>query len=447
MRVNKIFLIITALSFLSFIGLTLVMPWSRFLFFNYFLKERVNQLVLGFIVITGFSSVLGITTAYVIKNYNVMDKRVFLTILGVSFIASFVLMLGRTSYSVFSYTEMNGFFYTLTNFVLLAPMIPLTSFVFSNLFQSFKNVKFSGNGILGSLIAAFSLGCPSCGAILYSLLGITSGLTIFPLKGTEVKIFSLALLVFATKKMNEKSCSTKKTKIVEQFNIFDSNLESVMLVVIILTGGLLFLNQLQISAVSHSLDVVTGKASRIDLKGVDVSTLKATAMTVAAVFPELKNVKTEEEVMSVMLASGTPEYSELLGGVTFDDPVTSLSYLSKWYYSLKEDVKNNDPETWQRYLSLAAAPRGISCEFCCGVGPQGIDSQGNLRCGCKHNPALQAVALGLIKYTDYSDAQILREVMKWKTVFFPRNMVALGFQVAGQDPSQIKSLPGMVGGC
>jgi hypothetical protein len=52
-----------------------------------------------------------------------------------------------------------------------------------------------------------------------------------------------------------------------------------------------------------------------------------------------------------------------------------------------------------------------------------------------------------MKYTDYSDAEVLREVMRWKSIFFPRDMVGLAMKVAGTDPSQLKSLPGMVGGC
>ena len=158
-------------------------------------------------------------------------------------------------------------------------------------------------------------------------------------------------------------------------------------------------------------------------------------------------VNNEEDAISIMIPTGTPEYSEALGGITFDDPVTSMEYLAKWYNTIKQEVQQNDPQTWQRYLNLAAAPRGISCEFCCGIGAQGITKDGNLRCGCKHNPAAQAIALGLMKNTDYSDAEILREVMKWKIMFFPKNMVGLAMDVAGTDPSQLKDLPGMVGGC
>ena len=38
-------------------------------------------------------------------------------------------------------------------------------------------------------------------------------------------------------------------------------------------------------------------------------------------------------------------------------------------------------------------------------------------------------------------------VSSWKTMFFPINMVGLAMEVAGTDPSELKDLPGMVGGC
>ena len=55
--------------------------------------------------------------------------------------------------------------------------------------------------------------------------------------------------------------------------------------------------------------------------------------------------------------------------------------------------------------------------------------------------------MGLMLNTDYSDAEVLREVMRWKTMFFPKNMVSLALDVAGKDASALESLPGMVGGC
>ena len=89
----------------------------------------------------------------------------------------------------------------------------------------------------------------------------------------------------------------------------------------------------------------------------------------------------------------------------------------------------------------------MSCEYCCGVGPIGIDSRGNSRCGCQHNPALLSIGLWLTANTDYSDGEILREVMRWKTLFFPQKMVEQGMSLAGADAQTIANLPGMVGGC
>ena len=235
--------------------------------------------------------------------------------------------------------------------------------------------------------------------------------------------------------------------------------EKIMFVAIILTAMLIIFNQIQVSALSSSLDSLTGAASKgsflsifgkgksSDLSNVDVYSISSTAMAVASMFPELKNIKNEQDAIAIMIPTGTPEYSAALGGISFDDPIISMEYLAKWYPTINSEIKNNNPEVWQRYINLAAAPRGISCEFCCGIGPQGIDANGNKKCGCQHLPALLGLTLGLMKNTDYSDAQILKEVMRWKTLFFPQNMVSMAMQVAGTDPSQLKDLPGMVGGC
>ena len=58
-----------------------------------------------------------------------------------------------------------------------------------------------------------------------------------------------------------------------------------------------------------------------------MSQVTSTAMAIASAMPELKNAKTEEDVMNIMFVSGTPEYSEALGGISFDDPVNSLNLL------------------------------------------------------------------------------------------------------------------------
>lgn len=208
-------------------------------------------------------------------------------------------------------------------------------------------------------------------------------------------------------------------------------------------------NQIQISSLtggsllSTKSDSFAVKGAK-DLSSLDISTLKSTGHTVAAVFP-VENIKTADDAVAAMLPSGTPAYGEALG-VSFDDPINSLATLASMYRGLQAEVQKNNPKAWERFLNLALKPVGISCEYCCGVGPIGIDKSGNSRCGCQHNPALLSMALYLTAYTDYTDGEILREVMRWKTLFFPKNMIELGVSVAGGDTSKLE-LPGMVGGC
>lgn len=229
-------------------------------------------------------------------------------------------------------------------------------------------------------------------------------------------------------------------------------------ILLVAIAALLFFNQLQIGtaaallAISVPLSTSSGSSSSIltfsggdvDLDDVDVTQIKSTAQGIAALFP-VGEIKTTDDAIAVMIPSGTPEYGEAMG-ISYDDPITALSKLESAYPALKQMAKENT-EVWDRYLSLAAAPRGISCEFCCGVGAQGVDSSGNSRCGCSHNPAVQSATLWLMLNTDYSDAEILKEVYNWKSLWFPKNMVGLALDIAGGDTSVLEDLPGMVGGC
>lgn len=223
---------------------------------------------------------------------------------------------------------------------------------------------------------------------------------------------------------------------------------------VLVVGVLMVFNQLQLRSINNYLSPSTGSSSSFfnvfsgstDLKSVDVINLKSTAMTVKAVFPELDGISTADDAMKIMFPTGTPEYGAEMG-VSFDDPVKSLDLMANGYPAMKSQIKQN-PEQWQRYLSLAAAPKGISCEYCCGVGPQGVDSNGESKCGCQHNPAMQTITMWLImNRPQYSDAELLREAMRWKTIFFPKNMIQLGLEVAGKSSSDLAELPGMVGGC
>ncbi len=238
----------------------------------------------------------------------------------------------------------------------------------------------------------------------------------------------------------------KMTKKKEKFG-FDK-LTNLFIVVV---AVLIIFNQWQVNAISSSIggsSVSTklrlGSSSGKDISNVNLDELKSTGHSVAALFP-VENINTAEDAVAIMIPTGTPDYGQAMG-VSFDDPINSMESMARAYPALKKQAQEN-PEIWQRYLNLALKPIGISCEFCCGVGNIGINRNGDLMCGCQHLPAIHTVTLWLMLNTDYSDAEVLREVMKWKTLFFPKDMVNLALTVAGGDTSKLKDLPGMVGGC
>jgi len=195
------------------------------------------------------------------------------------------------------------------------------------------------------------------------------------------------------------------------------------------------------SAVStKSISLSTG-----DLEDVDIDSIQSTAQAVAAVM-SLDAITDAQSAINIMIPTGTPEYGEAMG-VSYDDPIGGMELLARAWRPLSEDAKTNDPETWDRFITLATKPVGISCEFCCGVGPSVITQSGQLKCGCKHSPAIVALTLWLMQNTDMTDAEVLQEALRWKTLWFPRDMVGIGMQLAGGDTSILHDIPGMVGGC
>jgi hypothetical protein len=220
----------------------------------------------------------------------------------------------------------------------------------------------------------------------------------------------------------------------------------IIALLVIATLAILF-NQYQINAISGMVTTTShsGSSRSHDLGNINLAELKSTGHTIAAVFP-VEDIHTADDAMAIMFPVGTPDYGADLG-VSYDDPVGSLDTLAKMFNALKAEVQQNNPEAFDRFVNLASNPYGVSCEYCCGIGPAGADASGNSRCGCSHNPGILSATLYLAAYTDYSDGEILREAMKWKTLWFPKNMIELGLSLAGGDTSALSDLPGMVGGC
>ncbi len=77
-----------------------------------------------------------------------------------------------------------------------------------------------------------------------------------------------------------------------------------------------------------------------------------------------------------------------------------------------------------RYISITGS---ISCEYCCGApsiiftSDVGGYKAGDAACGCAHSYAMRGLAKYLLKNhaNEYTNDQILEELGKWKTLFFP----------------------------
>jgi hypothetical protein len=77
------------------------------------------------------------------------------------------------------------------------------------------NIKKSGSStVAGSAFAAFTPGCPACTTPLVVILGAVGGLAVFPLQGLELKLLSVAALVFSTywisRGLQQPSCCSMK---------------------------------------------------------------------------------------------------------------------------------------------------------------------------------------------------------------------------------------------
>ncbi len=132
-----------------------------------------------------------------------------------------------------------------------------------------------------------------------------------------------------------------------------------------------------------------------------------------------------KEVMAVLIPKGVPKDYGQEVGVSFDDPVPSLTKIANLDYQLSTDSLN--AEQRQRYIDVTTK---ISCEFCCSA-PAVTDTQGRDLCGCSHAAAFRGVTKYLVvNHPDWTNDEILWELTKWKSIFYPRNMVQKGVALA-----------------
>jgi hypothetical protein len=126
-----------------------------------------------------------------------------------------------------------------------------------------------------------------------------------------------------------------------------------------------------------------------------------------------------------VMPTGTPEtYGKELGiaydGVSANNPGladNTIGIMANLDRTLT--LTGNDLE---RYINIVTQ---ISCEYCCGA-KSIIFDDGKPACGCAHSYAMRGLAKYLIQNhgDDFNDNEILEELGKWKTLFFPGQMQA-----------------------
>jgi len=170
---------------------------------------------------------------------------------------------------------------------------------------------------------------------------------------------------------------------------------------------------------------------------------------------------------SEIIPTGIPAiYGEELG-ITYDD--VSPYDQRKTDATIKllgniDRVETIEGASLERYIDILYNMHdGMSCEYCCGARSI-IFENGDAACGCAHSYAMRGLTKYLLKYhgEDFTDEQILIEMGKWKTLFFPgilegkaQIMKSYGIEVdyinlttnkyRGIEQGQASG--GMVGGC
>lgn len=150
-----------------------------------------------------------------------------------------------------------------------------------------------------------------------------------------------------------------------------------------------------------------------------------------------------QDAINSLVPTGMPFYGQE-AGVTFDDPISA----QKVWGNYERSIQLNE-EQQQRWAKIVGS---FTCDYCCGS-PQRPTII--THCGCSHARAWRGMTKWLIsKYGDkYSDQQILGELSRWKTLWYPgptvQRVIAEQQATGGNTGTvgNLDNLPGMVGGC
>lgn len=179
-----------------------------------------------------------------------------------------------------------------------------------------------------------------------------------------------------------------------------------------------------------------------------------------------------EDVIKLVVSQGIPEVYGAELGISYDQVQQSINVLRQYDPTYGKQGIVLEGDNLKRYIDVGLK---ISCEYCCSA-KSIINQNGQGACGCAHSQAMRGLMAYIIQNhgSEYSNDEILRELARWKGLYFPKQMISkLSDQLQGtQDftpdtaslildiklpnygsgqeaplPNEIKDLPSMVGGC
>ncbi|GMU25708.1 MAG: hypothetical protein AMXMBFR16_06130 [Candidatus Uhrbacteria bacterium] len=296
----------------------------------------------------------------------------------------------------------------------------------------------------GTLFAAFSMGCPACGAFLPDLVGFSNGLAALPLYGLELKALSVVLfgasVAYGMSKIGRilaeepddpraSAFASRASRTLQSRTAQRTALVSILI-------AILALNQLMIGRVAVALGASSPLMAMGDMLRVPEASAKTIIMpmpnsdgkttslkgmpTITEVPAEPKSGTMAERGMHVMIAKGTPFYAPK--GISFDTPVEALDAWGSY-----QNLELTSPEM-QRFQMLTNM---LTCNFCCGS-PTGVTMNSN--CGCAHAQAARGFFRYMLKtYGEaYSNDELIGEAYRWQAVWYPAGVVEDYFLATGR---------------
>src|SRR3989344_3942564 len=188
-----------------------------------------------------------------------------------------------------------------------------------------------------------------------------------------------------------------------------TSMEKLSIGLVAVVSAMILFNQMQISQASALAGFNSGLAGLTFKSSSSKTSVKLTG-------------NPSQDAIAIVIPRGTPFYGQALG-VSFDDPIKSLEIIAQLDPTYGKNRVQLTTEEKARYISILTTP-SMGCQYCCGA-DTAVTKDVRPTCGCKHSLAMRGFTVYLIKnYPELSDQEIMREVAKWKGLFFPKQMVA-----------------------